>query len=93
MRLTEKPPAEVTERDALIRKELDAVIGNRFEDRTSEGAGRRLGRTAAKWVLGAALAIATVSVIALVLHTHLAQPQATPASAKPVVIKILPPQK
>jgi hypothetical protein len=93
MRLTEKPPAEATQLDALIEKELDAVIGKRFEERTSQSAGRRLGRSVAKWMLGAALAIAMVAVIALVLHTHLAPPQAMPAAAKPVVIEIVPARK
>lgn len=93
MRLTEKPPARETQLDALVEKELDAVVGKRYEERTCESASRRLGRTVAKWMAGAALAIATVSVIAWVLYTHLAKPQATPAAGKPVVIDILPARK
>jgi hypothetical protein len=80
MRLTEKPPAEETELEALIKKELDAVIGDRFKEKVSV-------RT---WMWGALLAIAAVALITWVLHTHLVQAPATPASAKPVVIDIVP---
>jgi flagellar biosynthesis/type III secretory pathway M-ring protein FliF/YscJ len=80
MRLTEKPSKEATELEALIKKELDAVIGNRF----------KMVRSVAKWALGAALAIVTAVIFALVLHTHLGQSSATPAPARPVVIQILP---
>jgi hypothetical protein len=93
MRLTEKPAAKDTERDALIKRELDAVIGDRYVERTSESAPLRLRRKAMKWLLGAVLAIAMATSIALVLHKHLVQPQAAPDPAKPVVIRILPPRK
>lgn len=93
MRLTEKPSAEATELEALIKKELDEVIGNRFVEKTPGSPRQRFGRTLAKWAIGAVLAIAAASVIALILHTHLTQSPGAPAPAKPVEIRILPPQK
>lgn len=93
MRLTEKPSREETALDALIEKELDAVIGKRFVEKTPGSARQRLGRTLARWATGAVLAIAAASVIALILHTHLTQSPGAPAPAKPVEIRILPPQK
>jgi hypothetical protein len=93
MRLTEKPTAEATELEALIKKELDAVIGDRFVEKAPGSARQRLGRTLARWAIGALLAITAASVIALVLHTHLTQAPGAPAPGKPVEVRILPPQK
>ncbi len=90
-RIGEPPPIGAFD----VEKELDAVVG-KFEDRRGALV-HRIGRIAARALLGASLAIAAVTVVIYTLHSHVKQAQtarppakAPPVSGTPVEVQILP---
>lgn len=70
--------------DDEVRRQLDAVVGDRFDPP------RKLGPVLLKWGAAALLAVAAAAVIVTILHTHLRQAQTAPAPPRPVPIQILP---
>jgi len=72
--------------DHQVKRELDAVVGERFAPP------RRLRATLLKWGLFAILAVGAAAVVMTILHTHLTQAQTAPGPKKPVTIRIVPAQ-
>ena len=72
--------------DDQVKRELDAVVGDRFAPP------RRLRAMLLKWVLFALLGVAAAAVVMTILHTHLTQAQTAPGPKKPVPIRIVPSQ-
>lgn len=72
--------------DPEVKKQLDAVVGERFDPP------RRLRATLLKWLAAAVLAVAAAAIVMAILHTHLMQAQTAPApvSKKPVPVRIVP---
>ena len=70
--------------DDAVKKQLDAVVGERFDPP------RRRRETLLKWVLAALLAIGAAAVVMTILHTHLMQAQTAPAPKRPVPVQIVP---
>lgn len=90
-RIGEPPPIGAFDAE----KELDAVVG-KFEDRRGTLV-HRVGRIAARALLGACLAIAAATVVIYTLHAHVKQAQTAPAPKKappargaPVEVLIVP---
>lgn len=69
-----------------VKRELDAVVGDKFAPP------RRLRATLLKWVLFAILGVGAAAVVMTILHTHLTQAQTAPGPKKPVPIRIVPAQ-
>ncbi len=72
--------------DREIRKQLDALVGERFEPP------RPMRATLLKWIAGAILGVGAAAVVMAILHTHLTQAQTAPAPKKPVPVRIVPVQ-
>lgn len=72
--------------DDQVKRELDAVVGDRFAPP------RKLRATLLKWALFAILGVAAAAVVMTILHTHLTQAQTAPGPKKPVNIRIVPAQ-
>ncbi|MDQ3027938.1 MAG: hypothetical protein M3R58_15735 [Pseudomonadota bacterium] len=72
--------------DDQVKRELDAVVGDKFVPP------RRLRATLLKWVLFALLGVGAAAVVMTILHTHLTQAQTAPGPKKPVPIRIVPSQ-
>lgn len=70
--------------DHEIKKQLDAVVGERFDPPRPARA------TLLQWLVAAILAVAVAAAITAILHTHLMQAQTAPAPKKPVTIRIVP---
>jgi hypothetical protein len=70
--------------DPVVRKQLDKVVGERFDPP------RRPRDVLLKWLLAALLAIGAAAIVMAILHTHLTQAQTAPAPKRPVPIHILP---
>lgn len=74
-----------------VERELNAVVG-KYEDRRGSLI-QRIGRIAAKALLGASLAIAAATVVIYTLHFHVKQAQTAPAPKKPIQVQIVPARK
>ena len=70
--------------DDEVRKQLDAVVGERFDPP------RTLRATLLKWLLAAILAVSAAAGVMAILHTHIMKAQTAPAPKKPVTIQIVP---
>ena len=70
--------------DPEVKKQLDAVVGDRFEPP------RRPRETLVKWILTALLAVAAAAAVMTILHTHLMQAQTAPGPKRPVPVQIVP---
>lgn len=70
--------------DEQVRKELDAVVGDRFDPP------RKPRETLLKWVMAALLAVGAAAVVMTILHRHLTQAQTAPAPKRPVPVNIVP---
>jgi len=70
--------------DPEVRKQLDAVVGERYAPP------RRWKATAAKWAVAALLAIATSAVVISILDVHASKAQSEAARKRPVPITIIP---
>ena len=78
-----------------LQRQLDEVVGTRYDERGRPGLGRWLARSLPKWLAGLVLAIAAAVAVFLVLDRHIIaahqrQPEAAPG--KPVTVRILPAQ-
>ena len=72
--------------DREIRKQLDALVGERFEPP------RPMRARLLKWIAGAILGVGAAAVVMAILHIHLTQAQTAPAPKKPVPVRIVPVQ-
>ncbi len=72
--------------DDEVKRQLDAVVGDRFNPPNPWRA--RLLR----WAVAAALAVAAAAVITEVLDHYLVKAQTAPPPKKPVTIRIIPAQ-
>lgn len=72
--------------DHEIKKQLDTVVGERFDP------SRPVRSRLLKWAAAALLAVGTAAVVMTILHTHMTQAQTAPAPKKPVTIRIVPAQ-
>ena len=70
--------------DREVKKQLDAVVGERFEPP------RRRRETLVKWVVAALLAIGAAAIVMAILHTHVMQAQTAPGPKRPVPVQIVP---
>ena len=70
--------------DDDVKKQLDAVVGDRYEQPSSKR------DTLVKWIVAALLAVGAAALVMSVLHTHLMQAQTAPAPKRPVPVQILP---
>ena len=70
--------------DREVKKQLDAVVGERFEPP------RRRRETLIKWVLAALLAVGAAAAVMAILHTHVMQAQTAPGPKRPVPVQIVP---
>ena len=72
--------------DHEIKKQLDTVVGGRFDPP------RPMRARLLKWVAAALLAVGAAAVVMTILHNHMTQAQTAPAPKKPVTIRIVPAQ-
>lgn len=70
--------------DPEVKKQLDAVVGERYVPP------RRWKATVAKWAAAALLAIAAAAVVVWILDTHVSNAKSEAARKRPVPITIVP---
>jgi len=70
--------------DPEVKRQLDAVIGESYAPP------RRWGKTILKWLVVAALAIATSVVVVGILDIHVTKAQKDAASKRPVPVFVVP---
>ena len=77
------------DRDELLKRRLDEVVGTRYEE--ARGIPGRIRAGWPKWVLGALFAILAACLVVLLIERHRLPPEGTVESAKkPVMVRILP---
>ena len=77
------------DRDELLKRRLDQVVGTRYEEARTVSGRVRLGWR--KWLLGALFAIIAACVVVLVIERHRLPTQGAVQSVrKPVEVTILP---
>lgn len=72
------------DRELDVAKEVEAVVGERFDPP------RRARATALKWLGALVMALAAVAAIVWILHRHLREAQTAPGPQKPVPVRIVP---
>ena len=70
--------------DDEVKKQLDAVVGERYEPP------RKPREMLLKWLAAAVLGVAMALLVMFVLHKHLTDAQTAAAPAKPVPVQIVP---
>ena len=80
------------EPDEEIRRKLDEVVGDRYDERGRPGIARWLARSLPKWIAGVLLAAGAAAVVFEVLDRHIiAAHQRKPGGPpRPVTVEILP---
>lgn len=78
------------DRDELLKRRLDEVVGTSYHEARSVSERVRVGWR--KWLFGALFAIAAACLVVLVIERHRLPPEGTVenARAKPVTVTILP---
>ena len=75
--------------DRDVARKLDQVVGARFEEDAAHPA-RRWRNAILKWVVAAACAVGTASLIVYTIESHRLPPAAQAPAPKPVTVHIVP---
>jgi len=78
----------VDERDELLRRRLDEVVGNRYHE--ASGISQRIRAGWRKWLLGVLFAIVAAVLVVVLIESHRMPPSAQRPSPKPVTVTIVP---
>ena len=76
------------ERDELLKRRLDQVVGNRYHE--ASGISQRIRAGWRKWLLGVLFAIVAAVLVVALIETHRMPPAAQRPAPKPITVTIVP---